>query len=167
MTHHVEDLLNAYIDGELSLKEEEQVEQHLATCSECRDEHRSLLEVKEWTIHLYNEEPVPDFLSEKIMSEIQLLQKASHQLEAGIGVIFMALISLFVGIHPYFNHGLNVLVVVYRMTRSVLLALPQLVGFPLFPTISVMVSGAIILGLTLPILWKLLRSMTVEERRGW
>lgn len=167
MNHHVVHVLNAYIDGELSSDVAREVETHLSQCESCLEEANELRQVKEWVSEIYALEPVPNLLDESIMSEINRMKRAGHQLEFGIGFVLLSLIALFGLIHSYFNHGWMVLVAFYRITRSLILALPQLVGVPPVVTISIVGIGLLIVGITLPVLWKVLHSMALEDRRGW
>lgn len=167
MSNHVLDMLNAYIDEELSSEEKSRVNEHLQNCDSCLQEVNQLIQLKDWMTDIYAMEPVPNFLDERIMSEIRSMQKAGRQLEIGLGFVGLSIVILFTIIHSYFNHGWKVMFAVYRVSRSLFLALPQLVGFPPVVTLSVLGGGILIVAITLPVLWKLLHSMAVEDRRGW
>lgn len=167
MTNHVSEWLNTYIDDELSGFESIRVEEHLAVCESCQQELSELINVKEWTRETFEFEPVPNFLDARIMEEIEQLKKAGRQLEIGFGLIAVALLALFVSIHSYFNHGMKVIVACYRILHSLVIALPGFAGFPVFLSSTIIGSGILLVVLTLPILWRLLRSMSVDDRRGW
>lgn len=167
MSNHVLDLLNAYIDEELSTEERQRVEDHLLSCDRCKEEVEQFQQLKGWMSDIYTLEPVPNFLDENIMNEIRQMERAGRQLEYGLGFVGLSIILLFAFIHSYFNQGWKVIVAFYRVMHSFVQALPQLVGMPPVVTLSVLGGGLLIVVVTLPVLWKLLHSMVVEDRRGW
>src|SRR5262245_46654381 len=59
MSEHVNEWLNAYLDGELHGKRLHQVEKHLAKCESCRTEFKSLQGLS----GLLHEVPTPEFTS--------------------------------------------------------------------------------------------------------
>jgi len=46
--HEKNELISAYLDGELAAEEESAVREHLASCPDCREEHASLRAAKSW-----------------------------------------------------------------------------------------------------------------------
>lgn len=167
MSGHVIDQLNAYIDLELNEEETESVQHHLSQCLACQEEFNQLTSIKKWLTWSYEMEPVPTFLDQKIMSEITRFEKVGRQLEIGMGVSVVLLGLLFFMIHTFFNHGLHVLYAFYRMAHSLVQALPQLVHFTPLTTGIILGLCLFVLVTTLPIFWRVLRSMAVEDRRGW
>lgn len=165
--NHVADRLNDYIDNELTIEERRFVDQHLEECQACREEANQLRRIQDWVNESYNREPVPLLLDQNIMASIAEIEKAGKKLEYGLGFIGLSILVIFALIHSYFNHGWKVVYAFYRVIHSLVLALPELVGIPSGVTISVLVVGLLIVLMTLPILRKLLRSMEMDDRRGW
>ncbi len=167
MSGHVTEQLNAYIDQELDETESFRVSQHLKVCEACRKEEQNLVEITGWITETYRIEPIPDFIDQKIMDEIKNLEKESRKLEYGIGAVTLSILIFFGFVHAFFNESWKIIYAVYRVLYSFVQALPQLVGVSSTVTISVVGGGLLIVMLTLPILWKLLHSIAVDERRGW
>jgi hypothetical protein len=101
------------------------------------------------------------------MNEIKQFEKVGRQLEIGMAVSVASLGLLFFMIHSFFNHGLHVIYAIYRMAHSLIRALPELVHFT--PLASIIIIGLCLLVVltTLPIFWRVVRAMAIEDRRGW
>ena len=61
------DKLNAYLDAELSKHDFEEVQDHLKHCHLCQNELRELININSF-LSSYQEEEVPEYLNEKILS---------------------------------------------------------------------------------------------------
>ena len=61
--------LTAFMDGELLGGQDQEIDQHLEQCPDCRQEHDSLLKVRQWTQRLPAMEVNP-FLWNRIQAEI-------------------------------------------------------------------------------------------------
>ncbi|MGA9175378.1 MAG: anti-sigma factor [Thermoactinomyces sp.] len=68
--NHVNEMLSAYLDDELSRSEKEVVEQHLQTCSNCQDLLDQLIEMKRQLVFSFEEIDVPAALTNKVMFAI-------------------------------------------------------------------------------------------------
>ena len=69
MSNHVTEWLNAYFDGELTVRRLHQVEEHLAECEACQAELDSLYGLSE----LLHEVPVPEFTAaERFAAQVSL-----------------------------------------------------------------------------------------------
>ena len=62
--------LNAYLDNELGKEQFDLVKVHLLSCSVCQNEIRELNSLNA-LLASYDEKEVPDFLKEKILSELE------------------------------------------------------------------------------------------------
>ena len=167
MSGHVIDQLNAYIDQELNEEETKSVRHHLSQCLSCQGELNQLTSIKEWLTSSFEMEPVPTFLDQKIMSQINQFEKVGRQLEIGMGVTLVSLGLLFFMIHTFFNHGLHVLYAIYRLAHSLVRALPQLVHFTPLTTGIIIGFCLLVFVTTFPLFWRVLRAIAVEDRRGW
>lgn len=167
MSGHVIDQLNAYVDQELDAGETEIVQKHLSQCLTCQEEFNQLISIKEWLTWSFEMEPVPTLLDSKIMNEIKQFEKVGRQLEVGMAVSVATLGLLFFMIHSFFNHGLHVLYAIYRMAHSLIKALPELVHFTPLTTLIILGLCLFVVLTTLPIFWRVVRAMAVEDRRGW
>ncbi|OKP87732.1 hypothetical protein A3844_10005 [Paenibacillus helianthi] len=75
MTYHLEDQLSAYMDGELTVEERQQVESHLESCESCQVLLEELLSVQSTVIHAFGRIQEPEDL------EIRVLQALSDKKE--------------------------------------------------------------------------------------
>ncbi len=62
MSRHVSDMLSAYIDGALGVRDVERVNAHLETCPQCLQEHKGLQGVRGLLRSLPDPTPRPGFL---------------------------------------------------------------------------------------------------------
>jgi hypothetical protein len=116
----IQELLSAYIDGELEEKQQILVSDHLKECKECQKVYDELLAISNLFSDVAMEEP-PDDLVANIMSEIEKVEKSQkvvklerqktrpsfgwqwRKIAAGLAIFF---ISLSVGILPLVTHNL-------------------------------------------------------------
>ena len=70
--HDIQEKLNDYIEQELSEEQSRQIEMHLNTCPECREELSDLKVVLSLTRNLDEVEP-PPFLAKRIMANVREL----------------------------------------------------------------------------------------------
>lgn len=100
--------LSDYLDGALAPAEQETVEQHLKTCSQCSDALRELRKTVEHVRHLEQVEP-PAWMTQKIMARVRederkrtgLLQRLFFPLHIKLpveafGVVLLALTAVFI-----------------------------------------------------------------------
>lgn len=66
MSNHIDDLLSAYIDDELSEKERQQVEEHLNSCPECSLTLSDLLDIKHQVFTTFHSIQAPKTLEDTV-----------------------------------------------------------------------------------------------------
>jgi len=114
-----QEILSAYIDGEINEKQQKLVSDHLKDCKRCRQLYEELLAVSNLFSDVAIEEP-PDDLVTNIMSQISMIERDQkvvklqkkkkvgpswqwRKIAAGLAIFF---ISLAVGILPLITHNL-------------------------------------------------------------
>ncbi|MDI3535245.1 MAG: hypothetical protein PWQ82_1610 [Thermosediminibacterales bacterium] len=70
MKGHVDKLISAYIDGELSKEEHELVENHLMTCNKCRGLLEQLSSQRKMVQEVFYSLEIPDTIEENVMNAI-------------------------------------------------------------------------------------------------
>lgn len=78
MRRHVSELLSAYIDGALGVRDVERVRAHLDTCPACHMEHRELQDVRRLLTELPDPTPRPGFLDRVSWSLAREAARQSH-----------------------------------------------------------------------------------------
>jgi anti-sigma factor RsiW len=78
-----QELLNDYLDGELTGAELEELERHLETCEECRAEVESLRETLSMLSGLKKLDPAPDFL-QQVNQKIRRRTKSPFDISFGL-----------------------------------------------------------------------------------
>jgi anti-sigma factor RsiW len=81
MRRHVGELLSAYIDGALGVRDVERVRAHLDTCPACHMEYRELQDVRRLLTGLPDPAPRPGFLDRVSW---RLAREAARQSRAGL-----------------------------------------------------------------------------------
>lgn len=76
--HRVVNLMSAYIDGELTGEEMLAIRRHMATCSECAEEHDSLIFTKRAVSNLASARPRADFAA-AILAQLEAVTVPKHQ----------------------------------------------------------------------------------------
>ncbi|HSK67004.1 MAG TPA: zf-HC2 domain-containing protein [Anaerolineales bacterium] len=106
MSKHINEWLNAYMDGELRDSRLKQVEAHLAVCPDCRAELESLAGLSS----LLHEAPRPQFLpAEQFISQVnlrlphrQVMTTRSQAFEIGWWMVPVALLAAWIFINTSF-----------------------------------------------------------------
>ncbi|MCY9691475.1 anti-sigma factor family protein [Paenibacillus alginolyticus] len=70
MSNHIEDLLSAYMDNELTESERQQVEEHLNTCSECSAVLNDVMDLKNQVFAAFHSIEAPEGLEDKVIRAI-------------------------------------------------------------------------------------------------
>lgn len=70
MSNHIEDLISAYIDNELTENERQQVEEHLHKCPECSAVLTDLMEIKNEVFTTYRSIKAPETLEDMVIQYI-------------------------------------------------------------------------------------------------
>jgi predicted anti-sigma-YlaC factor YlaD len=71
MVKHIDDLLSAYLDGELSERAKEAVERHMADCGECHGLYKEFIRMREEWQQAYETFSVPDALTFRVLAAIE------------------------------------------------------------------------------------------------
>jgi hypothetical protein len=98
--NHTRKKLSAYFDDELSFKERELVEKHLALCPACADEKKSLLLISSLMDGIANKDITPYFAQKVVSSATEDLisHHKNHILKpalAGFGILMILLLGIF------------------------------------------------------------------------
>ncbi|MGV3466269.1 MAG: anti-sigma factor family protein [Heyndrickxia sp.] len=168
MNEHVDELLSAYIDDELSEMEREKVKNHLELCTRCDAEFHELQEIKEGISFLYGSIEIPDFQFENaVMAKIKELNPKTsiyYRWIVGVPTLFMAIIiaiSLFAFSDIFYvgvtvaSEMIKIAVSLSHTFVSVLSSIPFLLEVFVITTI-------IIVGLSVWSVRYLLRTKTAE-----
>ena len=62
--------INAYIDGELSKKDFEEIKEHLKNCKFCQNGIRELISINQF-LSLYKNTEVPEYLNQRILASVR------------------------------------------------------------------------------------------------
>jgi predicted anti-sigma-YlaC factor YlaD len=95
VTDHVEELLSAYIDHELTEEEAHRVRDHIKTCESCRETLYSLQHVRDQLHDAYEKVEVPASLEQAVMASIAVLERKTG-VANGFGIWLAGVISLIV-----------------------------------------------------------------------
>lgn len=168
MNEHVDELLSAYLDDELSEIEKIKVKNHLALCGRCDAALHELQEIKEGISLLYGSIEIPDFQFENaVMAKIKELNPKNsiyYKWIVGLPTLFMAMIIaiclfafsdiVFVGV-TVVSEMVKIAVSLSHALVSVLSSIPFLLEVFAITTI-------IIVGLSVWSVRYLLRAKTAE-----
>lgn len=70
MSNHIEELISAYIDNELSENERQQVKEHLENCPECYEVLNDLMAIQSQVITAFQSFQAPDTLEDNVIHAI-------------------------------------------------------------------------------------------------
>lgn len=168
MNEHVNELLSAFIDQELSDSESIKVNNHLAVCTQCQDEVDELQAMRERISFFYGSIDIPDFQFENaVLNKIRELKPTNliaYKWIAGGTIIFFAIIlsiflftfgnALYMGI-TFASEFIKIGVSLSHAFFSVLSSIPFLLEVFAITTI-------IIVGLSVWSVRYLLRTKTAE-----
>ncbi len=168
MNEHVDELLSAYVDDELSEKEYIKVKNHLEICSRCTGIFHELQEIQEGISFLYGSIEIPDIHFENaVMAKIKEINpKASiyYRWIVGLPALFMVIIiaiSLF-AFSDLFYVGVTVaselIKIAVSLSHTVVLVLSSI---PFLLEVFA-ITTIIIVGLSVWSVRYLLRSKTAE-----
>ncbi|WCN36902.1 zf-HC2 domain-containing protein [Aneurinibacillus uraniidurans] len=143
---HMEDMLSAYLDHELSAEEYSAVEEHIEACEECRDLVDELSFIKQQTFDTYQFIAVPDSVTDKIMEAIRANTGVTENrnyaklaaIFASVSVIFFTPILLYAGAigSNLFSSFVAIVVVIWKTGMLVMSNTPSFVsglaGFAIF-----------------------------------
>ncbi|MBS4174080.1 zf-HC2 domain-containing protein [Bacillus sp. FJAT-49736] len=168
MNEHVDELLSAYIDDELSESEFQIVKNHLAVCDRCEDELQALRNMKDGLALYYSSIEIPDFQFENaVLAKINNLNLKSslyYKWVVGLPTLFLTIMIaiclfafgdiVFVGV-TVISEIVKIAVSLSHAFVSILSSIPFLLEVFAITTI-------IIVGLSVWSVRYLLRTKTVE-----
>lgn len=165
---HVDDLLSAYIDGELELRDREQVEEHLRHCSRCREEFEQLSAAARAFSMYYRPLEAPADTVSKIMLKIDLKKQRKEKWEWLLVFSFLACSFLltFVVLNPMFRIVYTVLAVLITVSVEILQEVPDVFGWLQADSPLAFLIGVAAIAVLIIILVILMRSLTLDHRRG-
>jgi predicted anti-sigma-YlaC factor YlaD len=151
MMEHIDYLLSAYLDGELSQREKVVVERHMADCGECHGLYQEFVQMREEWQQAYDTFSVPDALTFRILTAIE--QKEAEVATrtffsnevlrwgaiSGILLLLMvhvALVSVFHFVLSF--HPLNFLIPLSRGVYTVVTSVPYVSSVLLVVSVSFM-----------------------------
>lgn len=163
---HLEEQLSAYLDGELSLEERQQVEEHLAACPACRSLFDELKELQSaFTTEMFGL-PEPAGLEGQIMLAVAAENRQRKFEKWGMTIPFMAaavFILLVIAVGPVLFHFLRS---AWTIGKALLYTGSHVLsGMPVFATTSVTIL-LVIIGISIWTLRRLLQSADSPEMRG-
>jgi predicted anti-sigma-YlaC factor YlaD len=168
---HIDHLLSAYIDQELSEHQRKEVERHLQVCPHCMKMYEDLVSISHQLVTAYENLSLPDHLTDKVMAAIYE-KEAEYQAETFPPLLsyttlrWGALSSIFLLL---FLNGIIIFVVgtIFSFTPiSILLhllygLLTVIMAIPYFIAVMCVVS-IILIGISLLLLRRLLNGKRVE-----
>ena len=168
MNEHVDELLSAYLDDELSEMEYIKVKNHLTTCNRCEESLHELQKVQEEISLLYRSIEIPDFQFEHaVMAKIKELSPKNsiyYKWIVGLPTLFLAIIiaiSLFAFSNIVYA-GVTVISEIIKIAVSLSHTLVSVISSVPFLLEVFAITTLIIVGLSVWSVRYLLRTKTVE-----
>ncbi|WKB35092.1 zf-HC2 domain-containing protein [Terrilactibacillus sp. S3-3] len=164
----MDDLLSAYIDGELERKDSEQVKEHLRHCSRCRKELEQLSAAASAFSMYYRPIEAPADTVSKIMLKIDLRKQRREKWEWLLVFSFLACSFLFTFIllNPMFRIIYTVLAVLITVSVDILQEVPDAFGWFQADSPLAFLIGFAVFAILIFILVILMRSLALDRRRG-
>ncbi|BAU29158.1 putative zinc finger protein [Aneurinibacillus soli] len=143
---HMEDMLSAYLDHELSIEEHAVVEQHLEACEKCQGVVDELSFIKYQTFSTYQSVCAPEYMTEKIMEFIEnntaAISKRNSTIPAVVAgtfiCVFFMVALLYAGTigSGFLSSFAAIVMAVWKMITLVILQTPSflsgIAGFAVF-----------------------------------
>lgn len=146
MMNHPDDLLSAYIDNELNANEHRIIEDHLASCEQCRTLFEDLLLMKDQVSSTFQDFEAPENLEQKIINEIKLNSAAKPITKVWVTLPvagILAVLIVFILSGPVFVKLISILfkfiAVLIFVIPSVLTSVPSLFGASILFSIFILI----------------------------
>jgi anti-sigma factor RsiW len=141
---HMKEQLSAYLDGELSQVERQEVEAHLETCEACQELLEDFLQLKDNLVLSFSTVEAPENLEEQVMRSLRIRTSAAEKY-AGL-LIFLCILIPFVIFYALAGtviiklvHGFSKFMITLMYAAShFILSIPVLSGMTILLSLSIL-----------------------------
>ncbi|GMK43952.1 hypothetical protein PghCCS26_10790 [Paenibacillus glycanilyticus] len=144
MERHMKEQLSAYLDGELSQAERQEVEAHLETCETCQELLEDFLQLKDHFVLSFSSVEAPENLESQVMRSLRVRTSAAEKY-AGLLILLCILIpsvilyALAGTVIMKLVHGLSKFMITLMYAAShFILSIPVLSGMTILLSLSIL-----------------------------
>jgi predicted anti-sigma-YlaC factor YlaD len=119
------------MDDEMNEEEKEKIEKHLSICTDCRNQYRELMSLRQEILAAYLPIEIPVMFEERVMGKIQQAyfeRSASILNFLAFLLLFAFGIMLFVTASPFLTVGFPIFYSVYSIGRGLIYAIPSIIS---------------------------------------
>jgi predicted anti-sigma-YlaC factor YlaD len=141
MEHHINELVSAYIDNELSSEDLQIVKKHLESCEQCNQLVEELLHIQSGVMGIFQNIHVPDGLENKVFEKINIKSPS----KSGIFTLGIPLIFIIAAIYFFGSFILKIISIITKILIGMVYTGTQFIGYQPMTRMSVILFAIILL----------------------
>ncbi|MEX2462379.1 MAG: anti-sigma factor [Paenibacillaceae bacterium] len=158
MEHHIDELVSAYIDNELSDKDRQTVKDHLQCCQQCNQLVEELLHIQSEVMGFFQRIHAPVGLENKVLAKINL----KSPIKSGVFTIGISLIFIFTTLYFFGSFIFKAVSICTKILIGIIYTGTQFIGDQPMTRMSVILFAIILLVISGFALWRLLHYNSAE-----
>jgi predicted anti-sigma-YlaC factor YlaD len=141
MKHHIDELVSAYIDNELSAKDLQTVKAHLKNCQQCNQLVEELLNMQSEVKGFFNTVHAPDGLENKVLAKIN----SKSSIQSGVFTLGIPLLFIFTALYFFGSFILKTISIITKILIGMIYTGTHFIGYQPMTRMSVVLFAIILL----------------------